>query len=276
MNQFIKNVFAATIGVFIAFVLMFFFFVVFLGSLADTKPVVSENTVLEINLSSQIPEITGNIDASGFNYENIDALGLNTITQLIEHAAKDSKVKGILINNNSVGGGQATISSIRESLLEFKETGKFIYAYSDMYSQSAYYLGTSADSIFLNPMGMIDIKGFSSFIPFFKSAMDKVGVSMNIFYAGNFKSATEPYRRNEMSDENRLQTKEFLLAMVDHYKEAIAESRGFSIEEVDQIMSEYKGKNAKSCLKNRLVDKLAYWDEVESAIRNKLGLKEGK
>ena len=276
MSQFIKNVAAATIGVIVASILMFLFFVVFLGSMADGKPVVTENTVLELDLSSPIPEITGNIETSGLNYNNVGVLGLNSITQLIDHAAKDKKVKGILINNSSVGGGQATLSSIRESLLEFKESGKFIYAYSDIYSQSAYYVGSTADSIFLNPMGMVDIKGFSTFIPFFKTALDNVGISMNIFYAGNFKSATESYRRDDMSEENRLQTREFLVSLVDHYKEAIAKSRNLSVAEVDQIMTDYKGRNAKSCLSSGLVDQLAYWDEVKSTIHGKLNLKDDK
>jgi protease-4 len=276
MNQFFKNVTAATLGVFIAFILVFLFFVVFLGSLADTKPTISKNSVLEIDLSAQIPEITGNIESSGLDFENVGALGLNTITQLIEHAAKDDKIKGILINNSSVGGGQSTISSVRESLLKFKESGKFIYSYSDMYSQSAYYLGSTADSVYLNPLGMIDIKGFSTFVPFFKSALDKVGISMNVFYAGNFKSATEPYRRDEMSEENRIQTKEFLDSMVEHYKQAVASSRNLSVDEVDQIMTEYKGRNAKSCLESGLVDRLAYWDEVESVIRQKLEIEKDK
>jgi len=276
MSHFFKNVASATIGVFIAMMLMFLFFIVFLGSLADGKPTVSKNTVLEIDLSAAIPEITGNIEASAFDFENAGALGLNTITQLIDHAAKDEKIKGILVKSSSVGGGQSTIASIRESLMKFKESGKFIYAYSDYYSQSAYYLGSTADSVFLNPLGMIDIKGFSAFMPFYKTAMDKIGISMNIFYAGNFKSATEPYRRNEMSEENRIQTKEFLESMVEHYKKDIAESRDLTVEEVDQIMTEYKGRNAKSCLESGLVDKLAYWDEVQASIARKLELKKGK
>lgn len=276
MNQFFKNVTAATLGVFFAMILMFFLFLLFVGSLADSKPSVSKNTVLEIDLSSQIPEITGNIDASGFNFENVGVLGLNTITQLIEHAAKDDKVKGILIKNNSVGGGQATVASIRKALSDFKESGKFIYAYADMYSQSAYYIGSVADSVFLNPMGSVDIKGYSTFIPFFKTALDNIGVSMNVFYAGNFKSATEPYRRDEMSEENKIQTREFLISMVEQYKEAISNSRNLSVEEVDQIMNGYKGRNAKSSLENKLVDRLAYWDEVEELIRSKLSIKKDK
>lgn len=276
MSQFIKNVAAATIGVFIATILMFLFFIVFLGSMADSKPTVSKNTVLELDLSAAIPEITGNIETSGFDYDNVGVLGLNTITQLIDHATKDEKVKGILIRNSSVGGGQATIASIRESLLNFKDSGKFIYAYSDYYSQSAYYIGSTADSIFLNPLGMIDIKGFSSFVPFFKTALDNIGVTMNVFYAGNFKSATEPYRRDEMSEENRLQTQEFLESMLAHFKEAIASSRNLSLEEVDQIMTEYKGRNAKSCISAGLVDQLVYWDEVKSIIHDKLALKDDK
>lgn len=276
MGQFIKNVTAATIGVFIAMLLMFFFIVIFLGSLADSKPTLSKNTVLELDLSTAIPEITGNIETSGFNFENAGALGLNTITQLIDHAAKDDKVSGILIKSSSVGGGQATISSIREALVKFKESGKFIYSYADYYSQSAYYLGSTADSVFLNPIGMIDIKGFAALVPFYKSAMDKIGVSMNVFYAGNYKSATESYRRDDMSEENRLQTQEFLESMVAQYKEAIAQSRNLSVNEVDQIMTEYKGRNASSSLESGLVDRLAYWDEVKSSLSNKLELEEGK
>ena len=276
MSQFIKNVAAATLGVFVAFVLMFLFFVVLMGSMADSKPIVSKNTVLELDFSSAIPEITGNIETSGFDYSNVGSLGLNTITQLIDKAAKDEKVKGLLIKSSSVGGGQATIASIRESLMEFKESGKFIYAYSDFYSQSAYYLSSVADSVYLNPLGAIDIKGFSTFVPFFKSALDNAGISMNVFYAGNFKSATEPYRRDEMSEENKIQTKEFLESMVEHYKDAIAKSRNLSVDDVDQIMVDYKGKNAKSSLSAGLVDKLAYWDEVEAAISRKLELKKDK
>jgi protease-4 len=274
MSQFIKNITAATIGVFLAMLLMFLFFIVFLGSLSDAKPTVLNNTVLKIDLSSAIPEITGNVETSGFNYDNAGALGLNTITQLIEHASKDDKVKGILINNNSVGGGLATMSSIRKALLEFKQNDKFIYSYADYYSQSAYYLGSTADSLFLNPLGMVDLKGFSAFIPFFKSALDKIGVTMNVFYAGNFKSATEPYRRNEMSEENKIQTREFLDSMVEQYKEAIAKSRNLSVEEVNEIMSAYKGRSATSSLSAKLVDKLVYWDEVKSSISKKLDLKE--
>ena len=159
MSHFIKSVTAATIGVFIAFIVIFLFFMLLMGSLADSKPTVSKNTVLELDLSSFIPEKTGNIGSSGFDFENAGALGLNTITQLIDHAAKDDKVKGILLKSSTVGGGLATVSSIRESLLKFKEQDKFIYAFSDYYSQSAYYLASTADSIFINPIGMIDIKG---------------------------------------------------------------------------------------------------------------------
>ena len=276
MAQFLKNVTAATIGAFIAFVLLFLFFMLLLGSMAESKPIVSKNTVLEIDLSNTIPEMTGNVEPEGFNFEGLDALGLNTITQLIDHASKDDKVKGIIIKNNWVGGGQATISTIRKSLEDFKESGKFVYAYSDMYSQSAYYLSTVADSIFMNPLGSVDIKGFSALVPFFKSGMDKLGVTMNVFYAGNFKSATEPYRRYEMSEENRLQTREFLEGMADQFKEKVAESRNLSLEEVDQIMTEYLGRNATFSLNSGLVDRLAYWDEVKTSLKDALELEEDK
>lgn len=276
MNQFFKTLIASTIGVFIALFLMFMFFILLLGSMADSKPQVLKNTVLEIDLSSSIPELTGNVNTSGLDFENVDLLGLNTITQLIDHAAKDKKISGLIIKNNSTGGGQATLAKIRKTLLDFKESGKFVYSYADYYSQSAYYIGSSADSIFMNPLGMVDLKGYGSFIPFFKTALDNIGISMNVFYAGNFKSATEPYRRDEMSEENRIQTKEFLDDMVKHVKKAVSDSRNLTLEEVDQIMTNYKGKNAFSSVESGLVDELLYWDEVETIIRNRLNLDSGK
>ena len=277
MKQFFKFVTASCLGVFLGLGVMALFFAGYLGSLAGKKPVVPKKTVLEIDLSAGVPEMTGNVEVSPFDLQSgTEKVGLDKITKLLEHAATDKKVGGLLIKGNGVGAGAATAASIRESLLKFKESGKFVYSYADMYSQSGYYLGSVADSVFLNPNGMVDLKGYASFMPFFKDAFDKLGVKMNVFYAGNFKSATEPYRRSEMSEPSKIQTREFLESMVDQYKDVVSVSRNMTPEDIDNIMTNYLGKNAQSSLESGLVDGIVYYDEVEALIRKKLDIKADK
>ncbi|MFT6338448.1 MAG: protease-4 [Saprospiraceae bacterium] len=276
MNQFFKFFTASCLGVFAAIAIMGLVFASFLGSMAGNKPIVPKNTVLELDFSSFIPEKTGNVESSAMSFEQTDKLGLNSIVALLDYAATDDKVKGILIKGGGVNAGQATVSTIRDALLKFKETKKFVYSYADFYSQSGYFLGSVADSVYLNPNGMVDVKGFATMIPFFKNAMDKVGIKMNIFYAGNFKSATEPFRRTEMSESNKIQTREFLTSMVDQYKDLVSVSRNMSPDDLDQIMTDYKGRDAKSSLAVGLVDKIVYWDEVEATLRRELDIKSDK
>ena len=236
MNQFFKFFTASCLGVFAAIAIIFLIFAGFLGSMAGNKPVVPKNTVLELDFSSFVPEKTGNVESDAMSFEQVEKLGLNSIVALLDYAATDDKVKGILIKGNAVNAGQATVSSIREALVKFKESEKFV----------------------------------------FKNAMDKVGVKMNVFYAGNFKSATEPFRRSEMSENNKIQTSEFLTSMVDQYKDLVSASRNMSADELDRIMTEYQGRDANSSLACGLVDRIAYWDEVEARLRTDLDLKPDK
>lgn len=245
---------------------------------SSQSPTIASNTVLKVSFDGPVPEKTDNVAGTAAGPISIaqDALGLRRIKRLIEHAATDDKISGILIQDNEVSMGQATINSIRESLEKFKAEGKFIYAYADYMSQSSYYLSSVADSIFLNPQGMVDLKGFATLTPFFKEMLNDIGVEMEVFYAGDFKSATEPFRRKQMSPENKLQTKEFLNEMLSIYQANIAQSRGLSVAEVNSIMDEYKGRTPKSSLASGLIDKIAYIDEVESTIKEKLGVKPKK
>ena len=276
MNQFFKFFTASCLGVFAAIAIIGLVFVGFLGSMAGNKPIVPKNTVLELDFSSFIPEKTGNVESSAMSFEQVDKIGLNSIVALLDYAATDDKVKGILIKGGGVNAGQATVATIREALLKFKESEKFVYSYADFYSQSGYFLGSVADSVYLNPNGMVDVKGFATMIPFFKNAMDKVGIKMNVFYAGNFKSATEPFRRTEMSEPNKIQTREFLTSMVNQYKDLVSASRNMTSDELDQIMTDYKGRDANSSLASGLVDKIVYWDEVEATLRRELDIKSDK
>lgn len=245
------------------------------ASVAGTKKI-SKNTILTLDLNTVLTEKTGNVELSPFDIENIDNPGLRQTVELIRRAAKDENVKGILLRNSTNPNGFATTETLRAAIQEFRDSGKFVYAYADSYSQSAYYLVSAADSIFINPYGSVDIRGLGIIIAYFKDMLDKIGVKMEVAYAGDFKSATEPFRRNDMSPENRLQTREFLNDIFNQMRKQIAKSRNMTEEDLNAIVSEYRGRNAESSLEAGLVDGICYWDEVESKLRKKIDIDENQ
>ncbi|MFZ1524073.1 MAG: signal peptide peptidase SppA [Saprospiraceae bacterium] len=278
MKSFFPTFIAAFLGVIAAVALGFFILIMIGVSGMSQKETVSKGSVLRLNLEDFIPEKTDNVqNESGIFSMQTKALGLNRILDLIEIAAKDDNIKGILLENNSVSYGQATILSLMEGLKEFKKSKKFIYSYAHSHSQSSYFLSSVADSMFLNPQGGVDLRGFGTTVPFFKNMLDKVGVEFNIFYAGNFKSATEPFRLNEMSEFNKIQTREFLSDMKNIMVDNISKNRKkLTPAKLDAIMSAYDGRTAKKALENGLVDALFYEDELDDFLVKKLALKEGK
>ncbi len=280
MKSFFSTVFGSCLGVLLAiglgFVIMISIAASAVSGISGSGASYSDNTILRLDLENFIPEKSDNITQSISFSKMPDAIGLRDIQLLLEKAAKDPKIKGILIENNSVAVGQASLLSLMESLRAFKESGKFIYSYADNHSQSSYLLCSVADSMFLNPMGGVDLRGFGASIPFFKGMLDKVGVEMNIFYAGNFKSATEPFRLNEMSEFNKIQTRAFLKDMESVMVAEISKNRNISEEKLASIMTGMEGRTAKRSLDNGLVDALYYKDQLDDFLRSKLGVKEGK
>lgn len=278
MKSFFPTFIAAFLGVIAAIALGFFIIILIGISGMSQKETISKGSVLKLTLEEFIPEKTDNVQSQPSLLTVPEkAIGLNRILTLISTAAKDDKIKGILLENNSVSYGQATILSLMDGLRDFKKSGKFIYSYAHSHSQSSYLLSSVADSMFLNPQGGVDLRGFGSSIPFFKSMLDKVGIEFNIFYAGNFKSATEPFRLDEMSDYNRTQTREFLTDMKNLMVENINKNRKkLSPEKLESIMATYEGRTAKKAMQNGLVDALFYEDELDDFLSKKLGLKEGK
>lgn len=274
MKQFFKFFTASCLGVFAAFAILFLIGMVMVSMASSKDTTVASNSILKLDFSRIIPEKTGNVKTDPWSMDANEAIGLRDIRRIIRNAANDSNIEGIMLTHKDVSLGQATIKSIVDELNAFKESGKFIYAYGDYYGQSAYFINSTADSIFLNPNGMVDVKGYATMIPFFKNGMDKLGVKFDIFYAGNFKSATEPYRRTDMSEPNKLQTRTFLNGMLDVFQEQITTARGFDEATLDQIMNDYKGINAKSALSANLVDELIFWDRLQDRLRKKLGAKE--
>jgi len=279
MRQFFKFVFASCLGVILASFVVFGILAIIIGGIASTassgKPTkVQPNTVLVLNLKQPIPERTNNLPMNPFDFEKKDMIGLADMLKYIEHAKTDKNIKAIYLDVDAVMVGQASSRKIRQALIDFKESEKPIYAYAHNYSQGAYYLASVADSIFVNPVGTIDYRGFGATLVFFKEMLDKIGVEMQIFYAGQFKSATEPFRLNKMSDQNRLQVREYLDGMYEIFKSDIAASRNLTIEDLDAIANEMKVRNAEDAVTHGLADKVAYQDQVRASLLKRIGLEE--
>ena len=208
MLKFIKYVFATMVGVFLFFVVIFF---VLLGVASSSKGkvvTIESNSVLKLDVNYHVPEKSANNPFAALDITSMKpqkALGLYDICEAIKKAAKDDKIKGIYIPLGINTSGLATIEVIRDQLKEFKKSGKFVYAYGEYANQKSYYLASVADKIFLNPNGGMEIMGFGREIMYFKDAFEKLGIQVQDFHCGAFKSAIEPYLRDKMSDPNRAQ-----------------------------------------------------------------------
>ena len=207
MKQFFKFVFATVVGIIISTILIVALFVVIIAGLvssASDKTVdVGSNSILRITFKGSIPERTPDNPFAFLSSDDDKAIGLNDILANIRKAKTDSNIKGIYLDESSLGGGQATTEEIRNALIDFKTSGKFIVAYSEVYTQSFYYLASVADKVYMNPKGIFELHGFSSQIMFYKGALDKLGIDMQIIKVGTYKSAVEPFFLTKMSDANR-------------------------------------------------------------------------
>ena len=239
---------------------------------------VKENTVLRINLGGVLGEQSQDMPfASLLGGKEESVPGLQTLTEAIKRAKADKKVKGIYLENAVLSGTPATVQELREALVEFKKSGKFIIAYSDNYSQSGYYISSVADKIMLNPEGMIDWHGLASELMFFKDALAKVGVKMQVFKVGTFKSAVEPFTSTEMSEANREQVTSYLNGIWQQMLADVSTSRNISIDKLNTMADEYVGLHPASyTVDANLADTLTYMDGVKAYLKGKMGLDEDK
>ena len=277
MGQFFKFVFASCLGVILASVALSIIgtmMLVGVATNAEQPKAIEQNSVLALKFDEPIPERTNNVPINAFELDQKKVLGLQDIINSIEKAKSDDDIKGIYLECDGLPTGFASMTNLREALADFKESGKFVIAYSRYYTQGAYYLASVADKIYVNPMGGIDLRGFAAQIPFFKEMLDKIGIKMQVFYAGDFKSATEPYRRTEMSEENRLQTREYVDAVYNNFLEGLSKGRGISVAELKNIANNYSARKAQQAVSLGLVDVAGYKDEAMSEMRSKIGLEE--
>ena len=275
MGQFFKFLFASCLGVIVAIMaLVFIGGAIFtqIATMADQPKDIKSNSVLKISLNDPLPERTNNLEVSPYDFKNTKILGIHDIVHAIEKAKDDDKIKGIYLTTDFLNTGHASANTIRDAVVDFKESGKFVIAYSKYYDQKAYYLATAADKIYVSPIGLVDFRGLAAQIPFYKNMLDKVGIDMQIFYAGKFKSATEPFRRTEMSPENKMQVREYLSAIYDLMLDNISEGRNIPVPELKKIANDYLGSSANSALDAKLVDGVGYEDQALTDIREALGL----
>ena len=231
MKQFFKFVLATVVGLIITTFIIVGIIVVLIVAAAsgDDNTTVSSDSVLHIALGSSIPERTPDNKLPGFLSDLGDkSIGLNDILANIKKAKTDDNIKGIFLDESDAQEGEATIEEIRNALIDFKKSGKFIIAYSEAYDQSFYYLASVADKIYLNPKGDFEFKGFSQQITFLKGALDKLGIEAQIIKVGTYKSAVEPLVLTKMSDPNRLQVTSYLGSLYDHFLTGISKSRGIN------------------------------------------------
>lgn len=278
--EFLKQIIATVAGIFVAFFLLFLFGIFILGSMlqqsAKTKEI-GANSVLYIDLAHAVTEQTepnpfGDLDFPGIE-KNI---GLNDVLARIAAAKEDKNIKGIYLNPTGVGVGFASLKAVRDALVDFKESGKFIVAYSDMYSQKGYYLSSVADNIYINPQGGLDFRGLSTSVVFLKDALDKLGVDMQIVKVGTYKSAVEPLILNEMSAANREQVTSYLNSIYTSFLSDISEARSINPDSLRHIANEYLIRDVDDAVTHKFVDKALYKDELIDELKLMIGISDDK
>lgn len=278
--KFLRNLLATLVGLFIFTFLGFVILIGIVSALSSTEEVtITERSVLHLKLNKAIVERKSEDPLEALSEvlgEGQGSIGLKELKETIAAAKTDNKVEGILLEPQSVSSGYAKLEEVREALLDFKKSGKFVLAYSENYSEADYFLASVADEIYLNPLGMLEFDGLSSQAVFVKGTLEKLGVEAQIFKVGDFKSAVEPFDRKDMSEASRLQTSAFLNAIYDHYLDRIADARGLNAAELKEISNELLVSTASEALQHKLVSALRYRDEVEAALRDRLGIEEDK
>ena len=280
MKDFFKFMFASMLGFFLtAFIVLLLLFGVIMAvvSFSEQKEVsINNKSILELKLDYPIPDRTANdpfqyyMDYGSFKPK----AGLNQLLENIQKASDDDRIQGIYLNMTIVPSGMATLSEIRDALATFKQSGKFIYAYGNVYSQKAYFLASVADKVFLNPEGFIEFKGFHGNVMFIKGLLEKLEIEPQVIRHGKFKSAIEPLILSEMSDANKTQTLAFIQSMWDEALGQIADNRKLSTEELNRIADLLLTQNPEKAYTNGIVDSLIYMDQFLRILADKSGINE--
>ncbi len=279
MLKFFRGVLATIVGLIIFSLLALIVGSVILGVIAsgDDKVEVSDNSVLHLQLNKPVVERESDIPLSASDLvpgADGGVHGLMDILRVVKHAKDDNKIKGIYLDAQFVNAGFASLKEIRDALKDFKSGGKWVVAYNEIFTEKDYYLASVADEIYLNPVGALELNGLVSEVVFLKGALDKLGIEPQVFRVGEFKSAVEPLIRTSMSEASREQTNAFLNNIYNVFLEDVAVSRNLDRNELERISDEMLVRKPEDAVRLKVVDKLAYFDEVLAGMRTKLGLED--
>ena len=278
MKEFFKYVLATVVGVVISVVVIILLSIItIIGIVAsvgsDKDAEVASNSVLYLNLDQEIKE------RSNSRFENLPvigdgsgkSIGFNDLIMALKEAKTDDKIKCIYLNVTAPNAGKATLKEVRDALLDFRKSRKQIIAYSEVYSQNAYYLASAASKIYLNPQGSLEFKGFSSELMFFKGSLEKLGVEVQVIRVGNFKSAVEPFITDKMSDYNRQQVTAYVGGLYNVFLEGIAETRKIPADSLRNWANLYKIQQPADALRLKMIDGIIYKDELLEELKKLSG-----
>lgn len=279
MKDFIKNVLATMVGMFGFFIVMGVIGMMsIIGMIASGNAAqnVEKNSVFVLNLSGTISEQGSENPLSMFTGDNSLNSGLNDILSSIKKAKANDDIKGIYIEAGALMTNYATLQEIRNALADFRKSGKWIVAYGDFYTQGAYYVASVADKVYINPKGIVDWHGIGAQTMFYKDFMAKFGVKWEVVKVGTFKSATETFTEEKMSDANRLQTQTFIDGTWRNVCDAVSKSRGISVDSLNSYADSYLALQATETLvKAKMVDGMMYGDQVKDAVKKMMKLEKG-
>jgi protease-4 len=276
MKQFFKFFLASCLGFLVSFIALGAIGVWIISAVAtsavndEPNVDVDDNSILYLTLNNAIVDHTTSEGLPSV-LGGSSAIGLDDILASIKYAKTDDHIKGIFIEASSLNTGMATVEELRNSLLDFKTSGKFIIAYSDYYTQGGYYLSSIADKIYVNPMGGVEFKGLSAELVFIKGTLEKLGVEPQIIRHGKFKSAIEPLINDKMSESNRLQTRTYIGSLWNKMLDGVSKSRKISVTDLQTIANGLLITDAKAALDKKFVDGVKYKDEVLDMLKEKTG-----
>lgn len=281
MKGFLKSLLASIVGCSIVIGIFIFIFILIIASMSfgsSDKYNLKDNTVLTLKLEGTLSERVEPNSFLDLIGQNTDLeIGLDDILSSIKKAKENDNIKGIYINAGAFAASNASLKEIRDQLADFKESGKFIIAYADVYSQGCYYLSSVADKVIMNPQGNLDLHGLSSSPTFYKGLLDKIGIEMQIFKVGTFKSAVEPFMLDKMSDANREQVTAYINDIWSTITSEISDSRKISVDKINQLTDSLQTfKLANVSVSDGLVDTLMYETEVKEYLKDLLKVEKAK
>ncbi len=278
MKDFLKYTLASIVGLMACTIIITIISIVSIVGIAassNTTTTVSENSLFKLELKGEVTERLVDNPFASLMSEEQTALGLNDVLSSIQKAAENEYIKGIYLEAGGIMANPASIEEIRNALVRFKQTGKFVVAYGDNYTESDYYICSVADKIILNPQGMVDWHGLASQTIYFKDLLAQLGVDMEVFKVGTYKSAVEPYTSMEMSDENREQITAYITSIWDNMVDGVSLSRGISAKQLNEYADRYIAfEGAEASLTAGLVDTLLYMDGTKSYLKQLMDTEE--